>query len=173
MYDLVGQEFGNLKVLSKDATSGGKGKELKWICTCICGACLSISSYCLRKGGQVSCGCSSKTLEARQASGLKHGYHRTPTYHSWEKMKSRCNNPNNPSYYAYGGIGITYDKRWETFEPFLEDMGDRPVGTSLDRINPFGNYGPDNCRWATWKEQANNTRRNTKFRGGDANVAAM
>lgn len=173
MYDLNGKYFGRLFIIQRDTDiPSGASKEIWWKCLCECGVITSVRSYSLRKGVTRSCGCYGKEQLVHDA-GYKHGYHQTPTYHSWEKMKSRCNNPNNPSYSRYGGIGVSYDKRWETFEPFLEDMGDRPEGMSLDRINPFGNYGPSNCRWATWKEQANNQRRNTKFRGGDAHVVAV
>lgn len=82
----------------------------------------------------------------------------SPEYHSWAAMKKRCNNPNFKYYYNYGGRGITYCERWETFTNFLADMGPRPEGTSLDRIDPDGNYEPGNCRWATRTEQNRNRR---------------
>ncbi len=81
---------------------------------------------------------------------------RTRTVVSWSSMKQRCSNKNAQSYKRYGGRGITYDKRWDTFEIFLADMGERPVGTTLDRIDVDGNYTKNNCRWATVKEQSNN-----------------
>jgi hypothetical protein len=167
MYNLTGQRFGKLFVKSRSQDKLQKSKEICWTCICDCGVTLSVRSYCLRKGNQKSCGCTQK-----RPGDFKHGLHNTNTYHSWEKMKSRCNNPKNPSYSRYGLLGVTYDPSWEDFSVFLKDMGERPEGRSLDRIDPFGNYEPKNCRWATWKEQANNQRRNTKFRGGDANVVS-
>jgi hypothetical protein len=77
----------------------------------------------------------------------------SPTYHSWASMIQRCTNPNRSFYHRYGGRGITVCKRWMTFINFLADMGERPDGTSLDRINNDGNYTPRNCRWATLAEQ--------------------
>lgn len=75
-------------------------------------------------------------------------------------MKDRCTNPNNLNYKYYGALGVTVCDRWSQFENFVADMGPRPLKKSLDRINPFGNYEPGNCRWATAKEQANNKRKN-------------
>jgi hypothetical protein len=85
---------------------------------------------------------------------------RTPTYHTWEHMLRRCSNINSPNYLNYGAKGVTVCARWRnSFANFLADMGERPKGTSIDRKNPYGNYTPKNCRWATPKEQANNKRR--------------
>lgn len=74
-------------------------------------------------------------------------------------MKQRCSNPSRYDYKYYGKLGVTYAKEWKSFEQFLNDMGQRPLGTSLDRINPFGNYEPGNCRWANKQVQSQNQRR--------------
>lgn len=89
-----------------------------------------------------------------------HNMYGTPTYKSWSEMKSRCKNPNNSS----GNYeDITYCERWEDFRNFFEDMGIRPTGTTLDRIDPKGNYEPLNCRWADKYMQANNKTNNRYF----------
>jgi len=88
----------------------------------------------------------------------RHGMSKTRTYRSWEAMKYRCNSPKHPKYENYGGRGISYCKEWEDFMNFYEDLGDRPEGTSLDRIDNDWDYCKENCRWATIEEQNRNRR---------------
>lgn len=91
---------------------------------------------------------------------MKHRDYKTdPTYKTWNGMKDRCTNPNNPRYKDYGGRGITYDPRWAVFDNFLKDMGERPEGTTLDRINNNGGYYKANCQWLPKELQQRNTRR--------------
>jgi hypothetical protein len=91
----------------------------------------------------------------------------SPTYKTWLRMKERCYNPHKDKYKYYGGRGIKVCARWSKFENFLADMGEKPAGLTLDRVDNDGDYKPSNCRWATLKEQARNKRNNhfLTFRG--------
>lgn len=95
---------------------------------------------------------------AEHKGNYRHGMYGTPTYKSWSEMKGRCGNPKRPDY-----IDVSYCEEWKDFKNFFADMGIRPEGTSLDRINPYGNYEPSNCRWADIITQENNRRNNRKF----------
>lgn len=159
MYDLTGQRFNRLLVLERDVSkSSGFKQQVFWTCLCDCGNTLSVRSYCLRKQRTKSCGCYKADLDHSQ-DNIKHGMYNTRTYHTWEGMKQRCLNPKATRYPDYGAVGISVCDRWLDFSNFLEDMGERPKGKTLDRINPFGNYEPGNCRWATPLEQQHNQRR--------------
>jgi hypothetical protein len=98
----------------------------------------------------------------RKCKPRKHGMCNIPEYKVWLQMRDRCKNPNNTHYSYYGGRGISVSTEWNSFKTFIADMGRRPKGYSLDRIDPNGNYSRENCRWATKIEQANNTRDNRK-----------
>ena len=172
MIDLLHQKFGKLKVIEFDkvAVSPCGSKNVKWICLCDCGNKVSVLAQSLKRPAKlatISCGC------AREASKVIHNKCSTGTYYSWNAMKSRCLYEKFPSFKRYGGRGITFCKEWALFENFYKDMGDRPVGKTLDRINVDGNYELSNCRWATRKEQANNTSKNNRieFNGEINNIS--
>lgn len=98
----------------------------------------------------------SKTSHIHTTHGHSRNREDSRTYNSWRAMKERCQNPNNVGYLLYGGRGIVVCEKWQQFEGFLEDMGERPEGMTLDRIDPNGNYDRLNCRWASASDQARN-----------------
>lgn len=150
--DMVGQRFGRFVVLRRD---GFQGHMAAWLCRCDCGEERTVGGSPLRQGKSLSCGCLNRE-RVSEANGT-HRMSSTPTWRSWRSMHLRCENPKATGYDRYGGRGVTVCERWRSFEAFLEDMGERPVGTSIDRFpNRDGNYDPGNCRWATALEQASN-----------------
>lgn len=152
--DLTGQRFGRLTVFKFYEINNDRCAT--WECSCDCGAKVIVNGTHLRNGNTRSCGCLQSDISASRL--LVHGMKGTREYNSWRSMMKRCNNPNDKAYNHYGGRGISVCERWRKFENFYADMGGRPDGYSLDRINNNGNYEPSNCQWSTQKEQANNRR---------------
>lgn len=152
--DLTGKRFGRLVVIRRGPN---KKTNTAWYAVCDCGTEIYLYGASMVTGRTQSCGC--LQLERIRESGArhrKHGLFGTATWGTWVSMVNRCRNPKYASYRAYGQVGITVCDRWLDIKNFYEDMGPRPPGTTLDRIDNDGNYEPGNCRWATAKVQTRN-----------------
>jgi len=147
-----GQQFARWTVIVRGEPAQGKRR---WHCICACGTARLVREVYLLDGRSRSCGCLQR--EITRARDTTHGHHGTGTYRTWQGIKARCHCPTDRGYYKYGARGIVVCDRWRnSFAAFLRDMGERPPGKSIDRIDGRGNYEPGNCRWATVEEQNEN-----------------
>lgn len=171
--DITGQVFGRLKVLQFSGIN--HYDRALWLCRCSCGIQVTVVGCNLRRGNTVSCGCYAK--DRISGSNFRHGHAvrnmESSTHRSWHSMRDRVLNSSHKSFKAYGGRGIKISPRWDCFENFLRDMGERPSGSTLGRINNSGDYEPGNCVWESSKAQANNRRSNIvlEFRGKTLTLA--
>uniref|UniRef100_A0AB39BZA2 HNH endonuclease n=1 Tax=Pakpunavirus sp. TaxID=2833053 RepID=A0AB39BZA2_9CAUD len=160
--ELTGLRFGKLEVLDRVPVERGRSK---FFCMCDCGNPTVATGSDLVSGNTTSCGCHKKftgyvtNLSHGGASGKMSG-----AYRSYRTMRQRCLQKTAKRYPEYGGRGISICDHWlSSFENFLADMGERPEGHSLERIDVDANYSPDNCKWIPSSEQARNTRRNVRY----------
>lgn len=161
LHDLTEQRFGRLIVQERYYPADEvKRKKTWWLCKCDCGNTKPVSAGHLKRGGVRSCGCLRQENLALYPS--THKQTGSSTWQSWRGMKDRCRNRGSTSWERYGGKGIEVCERWlgkNGFKNFLADMGERPPGATLDRIDSKGNYCPENCRWTDPRTQRLNSSR--------------
>ena len=151
----VGDKYGSWTVVRRS------DRSRYWFCRCNCGNVKDVYNTSLTRGGSTQC------IECRPPARLRHGHGRkglrTPTYATWQNMRQRCNDPNHDAFEYYGGRGIKICASWDNYENFLADMGEKPVGLTIERKDNNKDYGPGNCVWLAHKEQMRNRRNNKCF----------
>jgi hypothetical protein len=151
--NLLNEQFNRLTVVAIYGKC--KKQNVLWLCRCSCGGQAIAYAYDLRAGKVKSCGCLTK-----EGNHKTHGMTKTKEYAIWATMVQRCTNPNDINYHNYGGRGIDLDIRWCAFENFYADMGAKPDGMTLDRLDNAKGYSKENCAWRSYVEQSRNRRNN-------------
>lgn len=165
--DFRGRRFGRL-IAIEPTDRKTEWQSRIWRCLCDCGTEHFVSRASLQSGNTRSCGCFAREVNIQKCLARTiHGHGRrsgeSRTHQSWRGMVERCTKPNHSAFARYGGRGIRVCARWLAFSEFLADMGERPEGTSIDRIDNGGDYSPDNCRWATQRTQGLNKSRSLRL----------
>lgn len=173
LIDITGEKFGRLTVICR--VKPVPKQRPRWECLCTCGKTVVVAASNLRTGNTRSCGCiaaewavelgtRADIVLKRSEGHIVHGHSArgrlSPEYRAWIAMKARCYQESSKDFANWGGRGIKVCERWKSsFESFLSDMGSKPRGASLDRIDPNADYGPQNCRWATIAQQGGENKR--------------
>lgn len=152
LINLIGNKYGRLTVVGMNPER--RHGKVRWDCECSCGNRVTVYGRVLKGGTGKSCGCLARELSKKRCT--KHKHYGTPTYVSWQNVVQRTTNSHHKDYARYGARGIYVDREWLDFRNFLTDMGERPAGTSIDRIDSTKGYYKGNCRWATSREQSLN-----------------
>lgn len=161
--DRVGMRYGKLTVLRRHGTNALR--KVTWECLCDCGNTTVVTSGSLSTGNTSSCGCGVKEATT------KHGGSGKGSYNTWRAMMRRCYNEKDKDYPRYGGRGILVCAEWQEYAQFVADMGEPNGDETLDRIDVYGNYSPENCRWAGVQTQNRNVRVRASSKTGVTGVS--
>lgn len=162
--NMSGLKYGSLTAVEE--VGRNRRNQAMWLCICDCGNTPTVIGSSLRHGNTKSCGClrNRASAERRTTHGASKNGKEEGAYVVWKGMRQRCLNPKNPSWAHYGGRGVKICQRWlDSYAAFLEDMGERPDGLTIERKDTNGDYTPDNCVWATRQRQSRNTRQTLRI----------